>query len=109
MSSVNMVIIIGRAGSDPDTRRTSSGQTIAHLSVATHRSEFRGGSYHPRTDWHRITFNGVLAEEAEELRRGDNIYVQGRIEYGSYEREGTSIPTADIVATELLIIDRPAD
>ena len=104
--SVNRVILVGHVGADPDVRRTSSGRTVAHLSLATNRTCEREGEERRRTDWHRLTFWQGAAETVERLvRRGQKLYVEGRIEYGSYDREGVSIPTADVVVQEFVLLD----
>jgi single-strand DNA-binding protein len=104
--SVNRVILVGRVGADPDVRRTSSGRTVAHLSLATNRTFERDGEERRRTEWHRLTFWQGAAETVERLvRRGQKLYVEGRIEYGAYDREGVSIPTADVVVQEFVLLD----
>lgn len=104
--SVNRVILVGNAGSDPDIRSTGSGTKVAHVSLATDRTFRLNGQEQSRTDWHRLTFWGQVAELAERLiRKGTKMYVEGRIEYGSFERDGVSIPTADIIVQEFLLLE----
>ena len=104
--SVNRVILVGNAGADPDVRRTSAGRTVAHVSLATNRVYVRDGEEHRRTDWHRLTFWSGAAETGERfVRRGSRIYVEGRLEYGAYDRDGVSIPTADVVVQEFVMLD----
>ncbi len=104
--SVNRVILVGNAGADPDVRRTSAGRTVAHLSLATNRVYVRDGEEQRRTDWHRLTFWSGAAETVERfVRRGSRIYVEGRLEYGSYDRDGVSIPTADVIVQEFVMLD----
>jgi single-strand DNA-binding protein len=104
--SVNRVILVGNAGSDPDIRSTGSGTKVAHVSLATDRTFRLNGQEQSRTDWHRLTFWGKVAELAERLiRKGTKLYVEGRIEYGSFERDGVSIPTADIIVQEFLLLE----
>lgn len=101
--TVNKVILVGAAGSDPDVRNTGSGRIVAHLSLATNRIT---DSLARRTEWHRVTFWDGLAEMVErEVRRGTRLFVEGHIEYGSYDRDGLSIPTADIVASDAIILN----
>jgi len=108
--SVNRVILVGNAGSDPDIRRTASGTTVAHLSLATNRRTRVNGEMQERTDWHRLTFWAAEAETIERyVRRGNRLYVEGRIEYGSYDRDGQSVPTADVVVQEFVLLDGPAE
>lgn len=104
--SVNRIILVGNVGSDPDVRHTSAGTPVAHLSLATNRRFQRNGEEQERTDWHRLTFWSTNAETVERfVRRGTRLYVEGRLEYGSYERDGQSIPTADVVVQEFVFLD----
>jgi single-strand DNA-binding protein len=108
--SVNRIILVGHVGSDPDVRRTSTGRPVANVSLATNRRYEQNGEIHERTDWHRLTFWSKSAETVEQyVRRGTRLYVEGRIEYGSYERDGQSVPTADIVVREFVFLDPGAD
>ncbi len=104
--SVNRVILVGNAGSDPEMRATGSGTKVAHVSLATDRRYKLNGQEQTRTDWHRLTFWGRTAETAERLiRRGKRVYIEGRIEYGSFDRDGVSIPTCDVVVQDFVLLD----
>jgi single-strand DNA-binding protein len=103
---VNRVILVGNAGSDPDVRETEAGITVAHLSLATNRVFQQNGKEQRKTDWHRLTFWAGAAETVEKwVRKGTRMYVEGRIEYGSYDRDGVAIPTADVVVQEFVFLD----
>ena len=105
--SVNRVILVGNAGSDPDVRSTATGTRVAHVSLATNRMFRLNGQEQSRTDWHRLTFWARVAELAERLiRKGTRLYVEGRIEYGSFERDGVSIPTADVIVQDFVLLER---
>ena len=101
--SVNKVILVGNVGREPDIQITKSGTKVAHLSLATNRR--LQGDGEERTEWHRLTLWNRLAELTEEcVNKGDRIYVEGRLEYDSYEREGIRIPTADVTVRELVLL-----
>jgi single-strand DNA-binding protein len=103
--NVNKVILLGNAGRDPDIQTTASGVKVAHLSLATSRRIPRDGQFEERTEWHRLTLWDRLAQLAEEyVRRGDRLYVEGRIEYGSFEKNGVTIPTAEVVVGDLVLL-----
>jgi single-strand DNA-binding protein len=103
---VNRVILVGNAGSDPDLRETAAGTAVAHVSLATSRVYQQYGQEQRKTDWHRLTFWAGAAEAVEKwVRKGTRLYVEGRIEYGSYDRDGVSIPTADVVVSEFVFLD----
>ncbi|HEX7120211.1 MAG TPA: single-stranded DNA-binding protein [Longimicrobiales bacterium] len=106
--SVNKVILVGNVGRDPDVATTAAGTKVAHLSLATSRRVPRGEGFEDRTAWHRLTLWDRLAQIAEEyVRKGDRLYVEGRIEYDSFEKNGVTIPTAEVHVRELVLLGAP--
>jgi single-strand DNA-binding protein len=102
---INKIVLIGNVGRDPDVQATAAGTKVAHLSLATSRRVPRNGSFGERTEWHRLTLWDRLAQLAEDyIRTGDRLYVEGRMEYDSYERDGVTIPTAEITVRELVLL-----
>jgi len=106
--SVNKIILVGNVGRDPDIKTTQSGTKVVNLSLATNRrTKDEDGT--ERTDWHRLTLWDRLAEvSAEWVQKGDRIYIEGRLEYDSYERDGVRIPTAEIHVREMIMLSPPA-
>ena len=113
--SVNKIILVGNVGQDPEIQQTQNGTKVAHFSLATNRPiTAEEGEKAERTDWHRLTLWNRLAQFAEEyVAKGDRIYVEGKLEYDSYERDGVTIPTADVNVRELVLLsarkDPPSD
>jgi single-strand DNA-binding protein len=109
--SVNKIILVGHAGRDPELRETQGGTKVANLSLATnHRIAANGEPERERTDWHRLTLWNRLAVFAEEyVKKGDRLYVEGRLEYDSYERDGVTIPTAEVNVRELVLLSPPRE
>ena len=106
--SINKVILVGNAGRDPDVQSTASGTKVARLSLATSRRIPRDGSFEERTEWHRLVLWDRLAELVEEyVRKGDRLYIEGRIEYGSFEKNGVTVPTADVRVVEMVMLGPP--
>ncbi|MXV96650.1 MAG: single-stranded DNA-binding protein [Gemmatimonadetes bacterium] len=102
--SVNKIILVGNVGSDPDVRVTSAGVKVARVSLATNWRT-TGEDSEERTDWHRVNLWGRLAQVAEEyVSKGDKLYVEGYLQYDSYERDGVTIPTAEIRAREMVML-----
>jgi single-strand DNA-binding protein len=102
---VNKITLIGNVGRDPDIQETKSGTKVAHFSIATNRRIAAGSDGEERTDWHRLTLWSRQAQFAEDyIQTGDRIYVEGRLEYDSYERDGVVIPTAEIHVNEVLLL-----
>jgi single-strand DNA-binding protein len=103
--SVNKIILVGNVGRDPEVQSTSNGHKVAHFSIATSRRIPRDNGFEERTEWHRLTIWDRLAEVAEEyVRKGDRLYVEGRMQYDSYERDGVTVPTAEVVVRELVML-----
>ena len=80
---VNLVILVGNLGKDPEVRTTQDGQKIVTLSLATSESwtDRRSGERKERTEWHRVViFNDNLVKVAESyLRKGSKVYVEGSL------------------------------
>ena len=105
--SLNKVMLIGNVGSDPEIRATGSGARVAKLSIATNRSfQDRSGQQQERTEWHRCTFFGKLADIVEQyVKKGDRIYVEGRIEYSqTQDDQGGTRYWTDIVVHEMVML-----
>ena len=103
--SVNKLILVGNVGRDPEVQSTTNGHKVAHFSLATSRRIPRESGFEERTEWHRITVWDRLAELAEEyIRKGDRLYIEGRMQYDSYERDGVTIPTSNVVVRELVML-----
>lgn len=79
---VNKVFLIGRLGSNPEVRSTSTGQEVANFTIATDESYIASsGERVEKTEWHRISAWGQQAEFAEKyLNKGSLVYIEGKIE-----------------------------
>lgn len=105
--SVNKAIILGNVGGDPEVRSTSGGTRVATLSVATSQKwKDRQGNEQEKTEWHRVVLWDKLADVAEKyVSKGDRIYVEGEIQYRSYEdKDGVTKYTTEIRARELVML-----
>lgn len=82
MASVNRVILVGNLGRDPEMRYMPSGEAIANFSIATTDTwKDKQGQKQERTEWHRISMFGKLAEIAGEyLKKGAPVYIEGRLQ-----------------------------
>ena len=103
---VNKVILLGNLGNDPDVKYTQGGMAIATLSVATTYSrKDKDGNFQEKTEWHRVKLFGKTAEVAGEyLKKGRQVYIEGRIEYGSYEKDGVKHYTTDIIGEDMQML-----
>lgn len=105
--SLNKIMLIGNVGNDPEVRSTASGARVAKLSLATNRTfQDRSGQQQQRTDWHRLTFFGKLADIVEQwVHKGDKIYVEGRVEYSqTQDDQGGTRYWTDVVVNEMMML-----
>ncbi len=104
--SLNKVMLIGNVGNDPEIRAIGSGARVAKVSLATNRSwSDRSGQQQEKTEWHRLTFFGRLVDIVEQwVKKGDRLYVEGRIEYSQTEGEGGTRYWTDIVVKEMVML-----
>lgn len=105
--SLNKVMLIGNLGNEPEVRTTPSGTKVAKISVATNRTfSDRTGQQQEKTEWHRVTFFGKMADVVEQwVHKGDRIYLEGRLEYSqTTDDKGQVKYWTDIVATEMVML-----
>jgi single-strand DNA-binding protein len=104
---INKVILVGNLGADPETRYTPSGTAITTIRIATSESwkDKQTGEQQERTEWHRVKFFGRLAEiSGEYLKKGGQVYVEGRLRTEEYEKDGIKRWSTDIVADEMQML-----
>lgn len=107
MSGVNKAIILGNVGQDPETRYSKDGKAITNLSIATSEQwKDQSGQKQEKTTWHRCVFFGRLAEIAGEyVRKGSQIYVEGRMEHSTYtDKNGVEQRSFQINAQNLQLL-----
>ena len=103
MASVNKVILVGNLGRDPEMRSFPSGDQVANVTLATTDKwrDKQSGESREHTEWHRLVFNGRLAEIAGQyLRKGSQIYVEGSIRTRKWQDAQTG---QDRYATEIRV------
>ena len=106
MASLNKVILIGNLGRDPETRYLPNGDAVTTISVATTETwKDKSGEKQEKTEWHRVSLFRRLGEIAGEyLKKGSQVYIEGRIEYREYEKDGQKRYTTDIIANEMKML-----
>ncbi len=109
--SLNKVTLIGNLGADPEIRTTSNGSKVAQFSIATGRQwTTPSGEKQEKTEWHKcVAWNGKgsgLADVIERyVKKGDKIFVEGRIEYRQYEdKDKQTKYVTEINVREILLL-----
>ena len=105
---INKVILVGRLGQDPEIKFLPSGGAVANVSVATSDQwkDKQSGEMRDRTEWHRVIFFNRLAEiVGEYLRKGSQVYVEGRLQTRKWQdQNGQDRYTTEIVASEMQML-----
>jgi single-strand DNA-binding protein len=107
MRSVNKVTLIGYVGQDPELKYTANGNAVVSFSVATSSSYKSGDEWKETTQWHNVTAWQNTAEYVgEHVHKGTPVYVEGRIEYQKYEKDGDTKYFTKIVADTVNVLER---
>lgn len=108
MRGVNKAIIVGNLGQDPDTRYMPSGDAVTNISVATSESwkDKQTGESKERTEWHKISAFGRLAEiMAEYLKKGSQVYIEGKLRTRKWQdKDGNDRWTTEIIADQMQML-----
>ena len=107
MASVNLVIILGTLGKDPEIRYTASGTAVASFSLATsEKFKNKSGEWEEKTEWHNVTLWGRQAEIAGEyLAKGKQVHIVGRLQTRKWQdKDGKDRYTTEIVGDKMQFI-----
>ena len=106
MGSVNKVILIGNLGADPELKYTPSQRPLCNLRIATTDVyKDKAGVRQEKTEWHRVTVWGDQAENCNKyLAKGRSVYVEGRLQTRSYDKDGQKHYATDIVADRVVFL-----
>jgi len=110
MAGVNKVIIVGNLGNDPETRTFPDGGSLTNISIATSEKwkDKQTGQEQERTEWHKVQFNGRLAEVAAQyLHKGSKVYVEGSLRTRKWQDKDTGADryATDIMARSMQMLD----
>ena len=102
---MNKAILVGRLTRDPEMRDTQGGTKVARFALAIDRRGKDGGADYPSC----VAFGKTAELVGQYLRKGSRAGVVGRIQTGSYERDGRTVYTTDIMVDELEILETRAE
>lgn len=97
---VNKVILVGTCGQDPELKYMPSGDAVCNLSLATSEqwTDKKTNEKKEKTEWHRVSLFGKVAEIAGEyLRKGSQVYIEGKLQTREWEKDGIKRYTTEIV------------
>lgn len=97
---MNHVSLIGRLTADPQLKTTNSGKSITSFTLAVNRQFNKDES-----DFIRCIAFGKTAEIISKyLEKGTQVAIEGRIQTGSYEKNGQKVYTTDIIVDRMHFI-----
>lgn len=104
------IMIIGNLGRDPEMRYTPNGKPVTQFSVAVSHSrpDGQGGWIDDGTDWYRVSVFGDRAERAaEQLRKGNKVFVEGRFKTREFEgKDGEKRTSLDVTSDNVISLER---
>lgn len=112
MPGINKVIIVGNLGRDPEIRYMSDGTAVTNFSVATSDTwkDKQTGEKREKTEWHRIVAWRQLGELCGKyLSKGRQVYVEGKLQTRSWEKDGVTHYMTEIVASEVQFLGARSD
>ena len=107
MSGVNKAIIVGRLGKEPEVRHLENGASVANFPVATSEvyKDRNSGERKEQTEWHNVVLWRGLADVAEKyLKKGDMVYIEGKLRTRSWEKDGVTRYTTEIVGDNMTML-----
>ena len=107
MAGLNKCMIIGNLGRDVELKYSQNGTAVGRLAVATSDSWTDAqGQKQEKTEWHNVTVFSKLAENCEKyLKKGSKVYVEGKLQTDSYDKEGQTHYSTKIIANVVQFLD----
>ncbi len=108
---LNKVMLIGNVGQDPEVKQLDGGDHVATLSIATtERWKNKKGEKQEETQWHRCVAWRKTAEIiGEYVKKGDRIYVEGKLVHRSYDKDGETKYITEIVIRDMKMMGTKKD
>lgn len=106
---INKVIVVGNVGADPEIRVIDGGAKVARIRLATTERVYNKEKNESKelTEWHNITLWRGLADIVDRyVRKGTQLYIEGKLRTREYEKNGAKCYATDIVADELKLLGR---
>lgn len=106
MKGVNLVILLGRVGQDPEMKTLQGGSTVTRFSIAT--SEVwvdKSGQKQEKTEWHKVVVWGKLAEVVKKYtEKGSVVHIQGKLSTRSWEDNGQKKYSTEVIASQVQFV-----
>jgi single-strand DNA-binding protein len=101
---INKVFLLGNLGSDPQVKFTKDGVMMVIFRVATNEFIRKNGTYEKVTDWHTVRVFGKLAEFCSKLKKGDRVFIEGKLKSSSFEIDNKIFRVSTVIAKSVKLI-----
>jgi len=110
MASFNKVMLMGNLTRDPELRYTSNGSAVTSFGLAVNRKFKQGDEWKEDVCFVDITVWGKQGENcAEYLSKGRPAFVEGRLQYSTWESDGQKKNKLDVVANTVQFLGSRGD
>jgi len=108
---INKVILVGHVGKDPAIQYVKEDVPVARFTLATSETrKDKNGEKITNTEWHNLVVWRGLAKVVEQyVKKGQMLYVEGKITNRSYEKDGATRYISEIVVNNLEMLGKPSD
>ena len=108
--SVNKVILVGNVGKDPEVKYLERDVAVANFPLATTERGYKtanGTEVPERTEWHNVVcWRGLATVVEKYVKKGSQLYIEGKIRTRSYEQDGIKRYVTEIYADELQMMGK---
>lgn len=106
--AVNKVILVGNVGRDPETRHLDKDVAVSNFSLATTENyTAKTGEKVSNTEWHNIVAWRGLSDVVEKyVKKGSQLYIEGRLRTRNYEKDGIKHYTTEIYADTIQLLGK---
>ena len=103
---INKVTLLGRVGKDPETKQLPNDITVANFSIATNETwKDKDGNKQEKAEWHNCqAWRGLATVIGKYVKKGDLIYVEGKLQTRKYDKDGVTHYATDIVVSEMKML-----
>jgi single-strand DNA-binding protein len=108
MASFNKVLLLGNLTRDPELRYTASGAAVASFGLAVNRRYKQGEQWKDEVCFVDVTVWAKQGENcAEYLNKGSQVFIEGRLNYQTWESDGQKRSKLEVVANNVQFLSRP--
>lgn len=107
--TLNQILLIGRAGTDPQMRYTPSGTAVTDFRLAVNNpSRGQDGEWQDNTEWFTVTAWDRQAESVNQyLSKGRRVFVEGRLSTNTFTgNDGQQRTSLEVRAFRVIFLDR---